>query len=179
MAVDYDIFFERLLDGYRSNYDIEKVTDGPMGLVAKAHMHVEESQCLLFEEFKMWSADSDEYVYFFHVPHLSDQICEECIQYAYDDGFPKIKLDHLSFHKQHMCTRLVVLFLCEEAEEEAVKRVKKCRIYKSFQFSLKGWMEMHTAVVDLGKGSVESNRYGKDTAKFLKKLLIHIQNLEK
>jgi hypothetical protein len=107
------------------------------------------------------------------VSHLTDQAAEEAIQRAYDDGFPRIKLDHVSFRHQHMCTRLVALFLYDDAEEEALKRIRKCKIYHSFQFSLKGWMEMHTAGVNLTDDSVVSNRYGRETAKFLKMHVNH------
>ena len=71
----------------------------------------------------------------------------------------------------HMCTRLVAVFLCDSADQAAVEEIEKCRIYKSFQFSLKGWMEFHTAAIDFGKESVVSNRYGRETAKFLKSVL--------
>ena len=70
-----------------------------------------------------------------------------------------------------MVTRLVAVFLCDNAQEAALERVKKCRLYKSFQFSLKGWMEFHSVAVDLGKESVTANGYGRETAKFLKNLL--------
>lgn len=161
-------FLDRLLDSYTANYDIERTETDRLPLAATAQLHVTETQYILSKRAQMWRADSDEYVYFFSVPALSDELCQQCIQYAYDNGMGKIDLTS-STH--HMCTRLVALFLCDSMEEAAVTRLEQCRLYKSFQFSLKGWMEFHTIAVDFGKESVVSNRYGRDTAKFLKKLL--------
>ncbi len=145
-------------------------------LVATAELHMQQGQHIIFKEFTMWSADDDEYVYVFHIPHMTAEAVNKAINRAYEDGYPRIKLDHVTFRHQHMCTRLVALFLYEDAEEEALKAIKKCKIYKSFQFSLKGWMEMHTAGVDLNSSSVVSNHYGRETAKFLK---MHVEHYAK
>jgi hypothetical protein len=63
------------------------------------------------------------------------------------------------------------VILCDTADEDAVETVKRYRHRKSFQFSLQGWMEVHTALVELGKDSVVSNPDGRQTAKFLKSVL--------
>lgn len=161
-----DTFLDKLLDAYSTSYDITPAQHPQLPLAATAHCHVTETQYALFKSAVMNRANNDEYVYFFSLPHLTDALCQQCIDYAYTDGMDKINpADH------HMCTRLVALFLCDSADDAAVKRLKKCRIYKSFQFSLQGWMEFHTAAVDFGKESVVSNQYGRDTAKFLKNAL--------
>ena len=155
--IEYEPFLNQILDGYRSNYNVALCKPGDE-LVASAELHMTQGQHVIFKEFTMWQADDDE------------------IKRAYDDGFPRIKLDHVSFRHQHMCTRLVALFLYDDADEEALKAIRKCKIYHSFQFSLTGWMEMHTAGVSLTDGSVVSNRYGRETAKFLK---MHVEHYAK
>ena len=171
--IDYESFAAQLIDGYVSNYDIERFEDREDNLIATAHMHVVESQCVIFKELRMWDADADEYVYIFHIPHLTEEAADAAIKLAHADGMPKIDLDHISIKHQHMCTHLVTLILADEADEAAVKKIKKCRIYKSFQFSLKGWMDMHTALITLSDGKVYANGYGRETAKFLK---IHVDH---
>lgn len=166
--IEYGKFLTQVIDGYRAAYDIVMHKDKNEGLVAEAHMHVKESQCLIFKELEMWTADADEYVYIYRVPHLTDEICKKYMDEAYNDGLPKIDLDHVSFKKQHMCTHLVALFVCDEIDTDALNRIKKCKVYKNFMFSLKGWMEMHAAVINLTTGEVNSNRYGKETAKYLR-----------
>ena len=173
--IDYEPFLNQILDGYRSSYNVAMEKAGDT-LVATAELHMTQGQHVVFKEFTMWSADDDEYVYIYRIPHLTAQAAEEAIQRAYDDGFPRIKLDHVDFRHQHMCTRLVAMFLYDDAEEEALKRIRKCKIYHSFQFSLKGWMEMHTAGVNLTDDSVVSNRYGRETAKFLKMHVDHYRS---
>ena len=170
MKRDRQEFLKAVLDGYAGHYDItktESATDG-LPLAAKAVLHVTESGFVLTRKAQMWSADSDEYVYFFSAPILTDTLCEKAIQYAYDDGMSKIDLKE---KRNHMCTRITMIFLADETEEAAMQRIRGCRLYKSFQFSLKGWMEFHAAAVDLGKHSVAGNRYGRVTAEFLKNVL--------
>lgn len=174
--INYDSFVQQLLDGYKSNYNIEVKEGVTEGLVATLHMHATQGQHVVFKEIKMWEADADEYVYLYRIPSLNKEIAEAIIKEVYDDGFPKINLEHLSFSHQHMCTRLVALILCDEVTDDALKVIKKCRIYKSFQFSFKGWMEMHTACVNLTDKSITANRYGRETAKFLK---MHVDHYDK
>lgn len=53
-----------------------------------------------------------------------------------------------------------------------MKKVKRCRMRKSFQFSLKGWMEVHTAMIGVGmEPVVAGNPDGRKTVEFLKSLL--------
>jgi len=166
--IEYERFLPQMLDGYRAGFDVVEHEEQREGLVAEAHMHVIQSQCLVFKELQMWTADADEYVYIYRVPHLTGELCKKYIDEAYSDGMPKIDLDHVSFKKQHMCTHLVALFLCDEIDPEAAARIRKCKVYKNFLFSIKGWMEMHTAAVNLSDGTVIFNRYGKETAKYLR-----------
>ena len=161
-----DAFLDKLLRAYSTSYDIETVQHPELPLSATAHCHETVTQYALFKSAVMNHSNNDEYVYFFTLPHLTDALCQQCIEYAHADGMEKIDPAN-----HHMCTRLVALFLCDSMDEAAAERLKKCRIYKSFQFSLQGWMEFHTAAVDFGKESVVSNGYGRDTAKFLKSAL--------
>ena len=170
--IEFETFLEQILEGYRSSYDVERIEDGGM-LVATAHLHMSQGQHVALKEIEMWSADFDEYVYIYRIPHLTVEQAQKAIQESYDDGFPRIKLEHVSFRHQHMCTRLVALVIYDDSEEEALKVLRKCKIYQSFQFSLKGWMEVHTAAVCLNEGEIVSNRYGRETAKFLK---IHVDH---
>jgi len=174
--IDNKAFLDQILQGYQGSYDIERIDDAEEGLVAKASMHVTESQCLIFKEFEMWTANADEYVYIYRYPHLTKEIADRCIAEAYEAGMPLIDLDYISLKHQHMCTHLVALFLCDTADEDAVKSVKKCKIYKSFQFSLKGWMEMHTDLITYSDAKIVTNCYGTSTAKFLK---MHVDHYKK
>lgn len=171
--IDYKLFLEQILNGYKSSYDIERVDDCNEGIVAKAVLHMSQTQNFLFKEFQMYSASDDEYVSFIRIPKLTSDYVTENINNIYDDGLKMVDIDKVTFNKQHMCTRFVVLFLCDEADESAIKAVTKCRLRKSFQFSLKGWIEVHSVVVVLNDGTVKANPAGRETAKFLKKHVKH------
>jgi len=169
MEISRKQFLEKLLKSYESSYDITMLeTPEADGLSARAHFHVEESSYIISRRATMWTANSDEYVWFFSMPSLNDADCAACIRRAYEEGMASIDLNGKG---QHMVTRLVAIFLCDTMEEAARTRVRKCRLYKSFLFSLKGWMEFHTAAVDFGKGLVAGNGYGRETVKHLEGLL--------
>ena len=168
--MDRQELLEKVLAGYEDNYDITRRDPeaGTVPLAAEAVLHVSESGFVLVRKAQMWQADSDEYTYIFSVPELTDEIAGRSIQYAYDDGMSKIDLKS---KKHHMCTRITALFLADSVTDDASRTVRKCNLYKSFQFSLKGWMEFHAAAADLGKGECTSNRYGKPTAEFVRAVL--------
>ena len=71
----------------------------------------------------------------------------------------------------HMASYITPVFICDTCDEDARKALKKCRIYKSFHFSLHGWMDHHTAVVQVSTGQIDANGGGRHTAKILKKIL--------
>lgn len=168
-ALSRELLLEKLLKSYESSYDLVQMEQSePDGLCATGRFHVEESSYVISQRATMWSTYSDEYVWFFSVPELTDAACESCIRRAYEEGMAKIDINAKG---QHMVTRLVAVFLCDGIEEAALMRVRKCKLYKSFQFSLKGWMEFHAVAVDLGKGTVVCNRYGHQTAKHLKNIM--------
>lgn len=156
---------ERILNAYSVYYDMERF-DGSEPLVAAGAFHEHGTGYMLVREAEMWSADSHEYVYFFCVPHLTKTLYEDCLRQARSLGEPRIDLSG-----SHMSTYITAVFLCDSAEAEAVAALKKCRIRKSFQFSLKGWMEVHTALIEMGKDSIIANSAGRNTAKFLKSVL--------
>lgn len=172
MSYTREEFLDRVLTGYQSSYDIIRPEDmqAPEGipLTAFAEMHMTQTSYVITKKAEMWSASNHEYAYFFLLPGLDDAMTEKCMQYVYDDGMKRIDPDHL---ENHMCTRLAAIFICDRVEPDAAKRVKQCKIYKNFQYSLKGWMEFHAVSVDLGKESVEGNRYGRETANFMKHVL--------
>lgn len=166
MQLDRSALLERILDAYSRWYDIERY-DGPDApLAASAAFHEHGTGYILIRRAEMWSADRHEYAYFFSLPHLTEALYRDCLNKTLELGEPRV--DPVS---GHMCTSLVTVILCDTADEAALRALKKCRIRKSFQFSLKGWMEVHTAAVEVGKASVTANGAARNTAKFLKSVL--------
>lgn len=162
-AATRDTLLPRLLRSYAAYYDVEPM-EAQEPLVATAFFHVHGTKYVLSKKAELWATDNNEYVYFFSVPHLTEEVVDQCIQLAYDRG-----MEHIHPDKNHMSSYIVALFLCDTYTEEAVKKVKRCRMRKSFQFSLKGWMEVHTAMIGVGmEPVVAGNPDGRKTVEFLK-----------
>lgn len=155
-----------ILDRYSQWYTTELCPPEAAPLVARADYHEHGTGYVLVRKAEMWSADRHEYTFFFSVPVLTGEIYDSCMKTLMDLGMPLVNPE-----SGHMCTALSAVFLCDSVEEAAAKAAEKCRTRKSFQFSLKGWMEVHTAAVDLGKGTVVGNPVGRNTVKFLKSML--------
>ena len=121
---------------------------------------------MLVKKAKLWDADSNEYVYIFSVPELTKELYEICKNYAYEDGMKLIDPK-----PGHMYSYITPVFICDTCDEDARKALKKCRIYKSFHFSLHGWMNFHAALVRVADSRIDANRSGHHVAKILKKVL--------
>lgn len=165
MPMDREALLNRLLRAYTAYYDVERV-EGQEPLVATAFFHIHGVKYVLVKKAQLWAADNNEFVYVFSCPRLTAELYERCLEQAYEAGSRLIQPD-----ENHMSSYIVALFLCDACDPEARKRLKRCRRRKSFQFSLKGWMEVHTAVIDLGMDAVTANSDGRNTADFLKTVL--------
>ena len=91
---------------------------------------------------------------------------EKWRDYVHADG-----MERLHVGPGHMSSFITPVFICDTCDEDARRALKKCRISKSFHFSLHGWMDHHTALVELSTGQIDANPGGRHTAKFLKKVL--------
>ncbi len=157
---------ETLLRAYSVWYDITRCNEADAPMVAQAAFHEQGTGYLLSKKAKMWGADRNEYVFLFSVPHLTEDAARRCIAQAQALGDERIVPG-----KEHMCSYIVAEILCDTADEAAVQAVRRYHRRKSFQFSLQGWTETHTALVELGKDSIVANPDGRLTAKFLKSAL--------
>lgn len=156
----------RLLDSYRAYYNIERFGEAQKPLRARCEYFAHSGKYVLSKKAELWSADSEEFLYLLDVPCLTVLLFEEWRDFVYEDGMKRIHVG-----PGHMYSFITPVFICTSCEKAALLAVKKCRIYKSFHFSLHGWMDYHVAVLDLGKGRIYSNFSGHSTAKVLKKIL--------
>ena len=166
LSLSREDVLKRILRVYVSSYDSTKREVEGDPLVVTADFHEHQSGFILIRKAEMWSADRHEYAFIYSVPKLTKELFEECVQRTRELGEPKI--DH-SFG--HMCTNLVSIFLSDEADEEAVKALRKYRFRKSFRFTINGWTEAHTALVSVNDGVLASNNAGRDYVRFFQLLL--------
>ena len=145
---------ERLLKSYRTYYDIHMQED-ETPIAARCDFFEHSEKYVLSKKAELWSADNEEFLYIVDIPHLTLELYEKWRDYIQEDGMQRVKPG----------------FICDTCDEDARKALKKCRIYKSFHFSLHGWMDHHTAVVQVSTGQIDANGGGRHTAKILKKIL--------
>lgn len=158
---------EKLCESYSAYFDIERFDEDKGELAATCFLHVHSEKYVLVKAAKLWEADSNEYVYIFSVPHLTKEIFESCRDFAHNEG-----MTHIEPKPGHMCSYITALFLCDTCDKDAVRAIKRTRIYKSFRLSYYGWMDYHTGVIELSSGMTAANASGRSTAQLLKKTLL-------
>lgn len=156
---------DKVLAYYAGSYDIVR-TGSDNGLAATAVFHEHGVGFMLIRKAEMWSADRHEYAWFYTAPHLTLADCEKWSKEALDAG-----LQLVDPKEGHMSTAISAIFICDSADAEAVEKLKKTKFRKDFQFGLKGWTALHTAVVELGADRVTSNGEGRNERIFLSSVL--------
>lgn len=155
-----------LLDSYRAYFNIIKYEEKQKSLVAVCEFFEHSEKYVLSRKAQLWDADCEEFIYLFDVEHLTLEEYKRCRDYAYEDG---MKRAHIG--PGHMYTYITPIFICDSCDADAVKALKKCRIYKSFRFSLHGWMDFHNAVLEVNTNRIYTNSSGKCVEKILKNVL--------
>ena len=185
---------ERLLAGYRRFYNITRFDGGvapapgeyegpregdkvpPLSLpengslVAVCEYYERAEQYFLFRTNELWSSHQEEFIFLFSLKTLTREAFETCRDFAREEG---MMLAHIG--SGHMYTYITPVFVCDTAEEDAIKRLEKCRIYKSFLFSFHGWMDFHIACFETEKDKLYFNRSGRCMEKNMKKVLLTVR----
>lgn len=156
----------KLLDSYRAYFNIFTFEEEQKPLTAICEFFEHSEKYVLSRKAQLWEAECEEFIYLFDVEHLTYEIFEKWKNYAKEDG---MKRAHIG--PGHMYTYITPIFICDSCDEEARKAIKKCRIYKSFRFSLHGWMDFHTAVFEVKNNKIDTNRSGKCVKGILKNVL--------
>lgn len=162
---------DKLLQGYEAYYNIHKPEEleGPdEALVARCDFYEHSQKYVLSKKAELWSADCEEFVYLFSVDRLTMDTYNRCRDFAYNDGYSRANIG-----PGHMYTYITPIFICDSYEEEALKALKKCNFYKSFRFSLHGWLDVHVAVLEVNTNKIYTNGSGRRVAKVLKNVLFN------
>lgn len=155
-----------LLASYEAYYNIHIQEDSFPYLNAICEYYEHSQKYVMSQKAELWSANCEEFIYLFHVQNLTEDIYKASIDYALKNG-----LERANIGPGHMYTYITPIFVCNSCDNNAKKILKKCRIYKSFKFSLHGWMDFHTAVVEVDHNTITTNASGKCVGKNLKKVL--------
>lgn len=175
MLDERESYTENLIKSYSSYYDVsddisaESLSDNdetePLSKIFRAEcdFNMRSEKYILTKEAKLWAVNSFEYVFIFNTPYLTKSIFEECLSYSFDTGMSRIEPG-----PEHMCSYITMIIICDSADDEAIKMLRRCHKHKDFRLSLYGWMDMHTAAVIMDSGSIITNSAGRDNAKNLK-----------
>jgi hypothetical protein len=169
LALTRNEILDRLFRGYEAYFDIERYeeerADG-IPLAGHCRFFVHSEKYVLVKRAKLWDADSNEFVYVFSVPQLTEEVFERCKNYAYEEGMKLIDPK-----PGHMYSYITAVFVCDTCTPGAKKALTKCKIYKSFHFSWYGWMNVHTAAIVRENAEVFTNKMGRGNTKFMKNIL--------
>ena len=172
---------DKLCHSYSGYFDVVRHEEPKGYLVAEAGLHIHSEKYVLVKAAKLWEADNNEYVYIFSAPVLTKEIFEQCREQARADGMQRIEPG-----PNHMCSYITAIFLCDTCEPDALRALRRTRIYKSFKLAFHGWMDYHTGVVEKVSGGrvytiegntsslagvVENGGSGRSTAQLLKTTL--------
>ena len=159
---------ERLLKNYEPFYDIHMMINGDRSpITARCDFFEHSGQYVISKKAELWSAENEEFLYLVNIPHLTLETFEELKSEIHADGMKRIHVG-----PGHMASYITAVFVCDTCDEDARKALKKCRIYKSFHFSLHGWMDFHTVLIQRGASDFPTNRSGKSNAKFMKNIFM-------
>lgn len=166
MALDREAFLAVLEDSYSAYYNIIK-DDLPaeLPMVFRADYFQRSEAFFVSRKIPMYANETNEYVYVFSKPGFTGAETEACMQYALDDGLPRVKP-----HKEHQYTNIKVCFLADEFDDEALRSVKQAKFQKTYNHSLWGYSNLLAVAVDVDSESIKTNFAGRDMKKYFKKL---------
>lgn len=168
-----DSFFLRALDSFSASYDIERDAQVLSRRVdAKATFRALNSKYVLSKKHVLWEANAFEHMLFVKADCLTKDMVADWVSFL--TGEAEAELVHPGLPcppEGHMYTYLTLVFICDTAQEDALREVRRAKFTKNYRFSLRGWATARTAAVVLGDGRVEANAAGRDIGKHLKKLL--------
>lgn len=159
-------FLETLKDSYSAYYNINEndgLTDLP--LVFRADFSSRGEMFLLTKSVKIWANETCEYLYLFSAPGFDVATVEKCLDYAVEDGLPRVKP-----HKEHQYTNFIAVFVADDFDDEVLNAVKKRRFSKSYKHSLWGFSMLKSVCVNLSTEKLVTNKEGHDLTAFYKKL---------
>ena len=156
----------RLLKSFETYYNIHRFPENETPTTARCDFFEHSQKYVLSQKAELWSADCEEFLYLLDIPRLTLPLYEQWRDYIREEG---MKLLHIG--PGHMYSFITPVFVCDTCDEDARKALKKCRIYKSFQFSLHGWMDFHAAVYETSNDTIFTNAAGRCVGKVLKNVL--------
>lgn len=166
MALDRAAFLKVVEDSYSAYYNIVKENlSENIPLAFRADYFQRSERYWLSKSIPIYGNETNEFVYVFSADAFTLASVESCIQYALDEGLPRVKP-----HKEHQYTNIKVVFIADSFEESAIKEIRHRRFQVSYHHSLWGYSSLITSAVDVNDEKVWTNSAGRDMKKYFSKL---------
>lgn len=160
---------ERILQNNEAYYNVTRVEEKlEVPLVARCDFFESVEKYLISKKAELYTTQSEEFLYIFSINHLDMELYTKCKEYALEDAMPRMNIG-----PDHMCSVVGYHFIVDTYDEDVEKAIKKCKIYKSFRFSLHGWMSGRMALIGVKDKVFISNPEGHSMAKALAQILIN------
>lgn len=156
----------RLMESCEAYYNVIPTESEESPLLCVCEFFQKSEGYVMFRKANIWTIEAEEFIYLYSVSKLTEELFQELKQRAYDDGMKRANIG-----AGHMCTYVTAVFLCDTCTEGAKKALQKCSVHKTFLFSLHGWLDLRLAVYETADGSITTNRAGKATEDFMRKVI--------
>ncbi|MEE0705634.1 MAG: hypothetical protein UCH28_04525 [Adlercreutzia sp.] len=148
---------ERLLAAHEAWFDVQRNHRfAGRTFPGYAEFHSTASQYVLVKRAKLWEASSHEYLFFCETPHLDEAAWRDLLSFMTTEALAKVTLE-----PDHMSSYLSLVVVADKVDEEVARSVRKAHFRKNFLLGLRGWVDLRVAVVDLGRGEIDTNTQGK------------------
>ena len=166
MAFEREAFTKLLEDSYSAYYNIITEENAPnLPMVFRADYFQRNEAYWLSKKIVMYGNETNEYAYVFSADSMDELKVKECIQFALDDGLPRVNPG-----KEHQYTNIKTIFIANEFTPDAVKAIEKTDFQKSYHHSLWGYSNLLNSAVDVDNEKAYANRAGHEMKKYFKKL---------
>ena len=169
MAIERKEFMNVLRESYSAYYNLidntgeESFTDLP--LVFKADYLQRGEKYWITKSIPIWGNETNEFCYIFSDEFFDRSMISRCIDYALDDGLPRVKP-----HKEHQYTNIKTVFIASAFDSDALEEVRSRKFSKSYNHSFWGYSTLLTGAVNLSTEKVVTNRAGAELDKYFRKL---------
>lgn len=166
MSLDRISFLNTISDSYSAYYDIhsnDAMTELPLHFRADFFSRAEKYW--LTKSIPVWANETNEFCYLFTAPNFDAELAGQCIDFALEDGLPRVKP-----HKEHQYTNIKVLLVADSFDAETAKYIRHRKFSKSYKLSLHGFTTLKTAAVDVAAGKAYTNSAGHELSAYFRKL---------
>lgn len=167
-------FLEKLIDSYRSAFDIERPFDINGDCYdAYASFNVSSAKYVLMKKAELWRADCYEHTFFNYRNILTVEDLERFRKAVAGYIEPQlVRGGKDCTEKDHMYTYITGIFIAEGGvTEEVRKTVRKFKFFKNYRFGIRGYSEARILVFDMQNKKVLGNPAARELVKGYKKAL--------